>query len=192
MARIKITDTSQGRSFRTGINGRFYDLGVNREIEVDDLMLDHLTGLGVPFDEIEGASKRAGSSDEGSEEGLAPTGPHDVIAPAMDPRTVGDRVAAGGIAGDQPGDVTAGGVKFSGGGGTSIKEDAEVSDIRVAAERRSDKEASVAERAGEGESGTKATDAPQPVEPSHKETAAEKASAPAPAKRRASGGKAKK
>jgi hypothetical protein len=175
MARIKITDDRQGRSFRTGVNGRFYDLGINREIEVDDGMIDHLKGLGVSFEEIEG-SKGASASKEGSGEGLAPIGPHDVRAPALDPRSLDERP----LAGDQPGDVTAsGGVRFTATGneGPTIEDDARISDIRVAAERRAPKDASVAEVAGEGESGTDETKAPQPVAPSHKETAAEKKAA---------------
>jgi hypothetical protein len=185
MARIKVTDTSQGRSFRTGVNGRFYDLPVGVEQNVDDALLDHLEGLGVAFETIEGPSKRASSSKEGSEDGLAPIGPHDVLAPAMVPRVLGERESFknGSIPGDQPGDLTAGGVKFSGGAGTSIVEDAEVSDIRVAAERSAPEDASVARIAGEGEGGTKSVDAPQPVAPSHKETAAEKKSKAAAAKK---------
>lgn len=166
MARIKVTDDRQGRSFRTGVNGRFYDFQLNQEVEVDDAMVDHLKGLGVAFEEVS-ASKRASSSEEGSEEGLAPTGPHDVRAPATDAKAVGDRQ----LAGDQPGDVTeSGGVSYGvAGPGPSIEEDAKISDIRVAAERRAPKDASVAELAGEGESDTDATKAPQGVKPTHKD-----------------------
>jgi hypothetical protein len=198
MARIKITDDRQGRSFRTGINGRFYDIPRNTEIEVEDEMVDHLKGLGVGFEEIEGSSKGASSSKEGSGDVLAPValGPNDVIAPAMDARSLNERP----LAGDQPGDVTlAGGLRTSTGKGSSpsIKEDAEISDIRVAAERAAPKDASTAEIAGEGEAGTPKAET-QGVEPSHVKTeqdkATERAAAPtrASAPKKASSAKARK
>lgn len=177
MARIKVTDSRQGRSFRTGINGRFYDIPLNQELEVEDEMVEHLKGLGVAFDEIEGKSKGASASKEGSVDVLAPAalGAADVLAPADAPRSQNEpwRLSP---QGDQPGDVTpAGGQKVSTGQGhsVSIADDAKISDIRVAAERSADKEASVAELAGEGEGGTPKAEVPSPAP--HKETAEEKA-----------------
>lgn len=162
--KIKITDDRQGRTFRTGVNGRFYDLPVNQEVEVDSGLIDHLKGLGVAFEDD--ASKRASRSLEGSGEGLAPIGPHSVRAPAMDAKSLGDRP----LAGDQPGDVTAsGGVSFGTVGGLSIEEAARISDIRVAAERSVDKDAPAAARAGEGELGTDKVKPAQGVKPTHKD-----------------------
>jgi hypothetical protein len=164
MARIKVTDSRQGRTFRTGINGRFYDIPLNTELEVEDEMVEHLEGLGVAFDEVEGKSKGSSASKEGSVDVLAPValGPNDVVAPATAPRSLNE---AGRLspAGDQPGDVTAaGGLRNSTGKGSSpsIAEDAEVSDIRVAAERQTKADAPVAEKAGEGEGGTDAASVP--------------------------------
>ncbi len=165
MARIKITDDRQGRTFRTGINGMQYDIPVGSEQEVDDGLIDHLKGLGVAFDEIE-TSRRASSSKEGSEGELAPVGPHDVRAPAMDAKSLGDRP----LAGDQPGDVTAsGGVGFGLEGKLSIEDRAKISDTRVAAERSTKADVSAAELAGEGELGTDATKPAQGVQPTHKD-----------------------
>lgn len=174
MARIKVTDDRQGRSFRTGINGRFYDIPINQEIEVEDEMVDHLKGLGVSLDEV--SSKGSSASKEGSVDVLAPAGlgANDVRAPGTDTRSLNEPGRL--LPGDQPGDVTAsGGVRNSTGQGhsVSIADDARVSDIRVSAERTADKDAPVAERAGEGEGGTKK--APVPKAAPHKETAEEKA-----------------
>ncbi len=164
MATIKITDESQGRTFRTGVNGKMFDLPVGEEVNVDDALVDHLEGLGVSFDECEGSSKGARASKEGSEDELAPTGPHDVRFPGTRVKSVDNS------GGDQPGDVTAGGVGMGGGGshGSSIKEDAEISDIRVAAERMTTERDAVAKRMGEGEQGTDTPDT-QGVEPTHKD-----------------------
>lgn len=170
MPTIKITDDRQGRTFRTGVNGRLFDLPLNQELAVSDAMVEHLRGIGVRFDEVE--TKRAGSSKEGSGEGLARAiGPHDVEFPGTVAKGADDRA----LAGDQPGDVTTLGAGVSVVNpdedivGDHIKDDAEVSDIRVAAERVAPRDAPVAELAGEGEGGTKEAD-PQPVEPSHKDT----------------------
>lgn len=107
MARIKVTDNRHGNSFRTGINGRIYDIPLNQEFEVEDGLVDHLKGLGVAFEEV--SSKGASSSKEGSGEVLAPTSAlaaGGVRAPAMDAKSVGQRP----LMGDQPGDpVEAGG-----------------------------------------------------------------------------------
>ena len=168
---IKVTDDRQGRSFRTGINGRYFDIPVNQRFEAEELLVEHLRSQGVAFDELEG--ERASRSKEGSGEGLAPQplGPHDVRAPGTDAKSLGDRP----LAGDQPGDVTeSGGVRFASGPGPSIEEDAKVSDIRVAAERASGKDAPVAEKAGEGEGGTEEHPAPQGVQPTHRASAEEK------------------
>jgi hypothetical protein len=167
---IKVTDDRQGATFRTGVNGRFFDLPLNQEIAVDPSLVDHLTSIGCRFEEVD--AKRASSSKEGSGDGLAPTGPHDVRAPGTDAKSLNDRP----LAGDQPGDVTEGGVQYGSTGagfGGSIEEDAKVSDIRVAAERKAADDAPVAEKAGEGEQGTP-TAKPQSVKPSHKETDAER------------------
>lgn len=180
MARIKVTDSRQGRSFRTGINGRFYDIPLNQELEVEDEMVEHLKGLGVAFDEVEGSSKGSSASKEGSMDVLAPAGlgSADVRTPATDPRSQSDARLS--PQGDQPGDVTPGGsLRNSTGQGhsVSIADDAKISDIRVAAERSADKEASIAEIAGEGEGGTPEAKVPAPAP--HKETAEEKAAAKA-------------
>lgn len=175
---IKITDDRQGATFRTGINGKLFDLPLNTPLEVDEAMCDHLDAIGCRFDEVE--AKRAGSSKEGSGDDLVrPIGPHDVIAAGTAVKSLNQRP----LMGDQPGDVTAGGVRYDTGKphGGSITDDAEVSDIRVAAERRAPKDASVAEKAGEGEQGEPKSD-PQPVKPSHKQTAEEKKAAKAEAK----------
>lgn len=162
MARIKITDSRHTRTFRTGINGRYFEIPVNREIEVEDGMVDHLEGLGVAFDEV--SSKGASGSKEGSVEKLAPmgVGNNSVIAPANDPRTVDEAAAGRVLPGDQPGDAIAAGD----GGMTAeaaeniIAEDARISDIRVAAERQTKKDAPAAEKAGEGEGGTEKATVP--------------------------------
>lgn len=170
MATIKVNDGRQGGSFRTGINGRMYDLPVGKEQEVDDLLVDHLRGLGVDFEEVE-QSKGARSSKEGSEEGLAPIGPHDVRMAGTETKSLDDRPQAG----DQPGDVTeSGGVGFQSIGGQSIEDATRISDIRVAAERVTTKDDSVALRAGEGELGTEATEPPQGIKPTHVESDEEK------------------
>lgn len=174
MATIKITDDRQGRSFRTGVNGKFFDLPVNQETQVDDLLLDHLRTLGVAFDEV--ASERGAGSKEGSVD-LAPIGPHDVSFPGTATKSLNTSPTSG----DQPGDVVEGGVAFGGTIGQTIEDAARISDIRVAAERRSatDGSVSVAELAGEGELGTKATEPAQGIEPSHvDEEPAEKKAAP--------------
>lgn len=63
---IKIKDDRHGRFFRTGVNGRVFMLPVDKDIEVDDSLLDHLKGMDVDLEE---ASTRAGSSSkEGSVE----------------------------------------------------------------------------------------------------------------------------
>lgn len=166
---IKITDDRQGASFRTGLNGRYYDLPINQEVTVDEVLVDHLKSVGARFEEVD--AKRASSSKEGSGDGLAPIGPHDVRAPGTDAKSLNDRP----LAGDQPGDVTGGGVAYGQGTvhGHTIEDDAKASDLRVAAERTTKPDASVAERAGEGEGGTPKAKA-QSVEPSHKETPAER------------------
>lgn len=163
---IKITDDRQGNTFRTGVNGRLFDLPIKQEIKVDAALCEHLEGIGVRFDEVDG--KGAGSAKEGSGDGLAPIGPHDVRAPGTDAKSLNDRP----LAGDQPGDVTAsGGVAYTPDGtwpGSNITDDAAVSDIRVAAERGAKDDASVAELAGEGEQG-KAKSKPQTGGASHKD-----------------------
>jgi hypothetical protein len=176
MARIKVTDSRQGRTFRTGINGRFYDIPLNTDIEVEDEMVEHLKGLGVAFDEV--STKGSSASKEGSVDVLAPAalGPNDVIAPADAPRSQDDpsRLSP---QGDQPGDVTAaGGLRTSTGQGSSpsIAEDAKVSDIRVAAERQTKADAPVAEKAGEGEGGTDAASVPKPAPQKAAKTAPKK------------------
>jgi hypothetical protein len=174
MPTIKITDDRQGATFRTGINGRLFDLPINQELNVSDAMVEHLRGTGVRFDKVD--AKRASSSKEGSVEGLArPIGPHDVEFPgtAAKGADAGPR-PSGAEAGDQPGDVTTAGaeVQHTDGErphGDMIEEDAKVSDIRVAAERTAAKDAPVAEKAGEGEGGTDKA-SPQDVTPSHKDT----------------------
>lgn len=185
---IKITDNRQGATFRTGVNGKMFDLPLNTELTVEDALAEHLEGIGVRFDEVE--TKRASSSKEGSVDELArPIGPHDVIAPGVAAKSLNDRP----LAGDQPGDVTSGGVRYDEGQarfGSVIKDDAKAADLRVAAERRAPKGASIAELAGEGEQGTKKAQA-QASEPSHKETAAERKAKTA-AKPRAKRGSAKK
>lgn len=177
---IKITDDRQGQTYRTGINGKLFDLPLNTELTVDDEMVAHLEGVGVRFDEVD--TKRASSSKEGSVDDLVrPVGPHDVISAGTAVKSLGDRP----LAGDQPGDVTAGGVSYGGTGpahGSSVLEDAKAADARVAAERSAKKDASVAELAGEGEGGTPKAKA-QATAPSHVETAEEKAAAKAEAKR---------
>lgn len=175
MPTIKITDNRQGATFRTGINGRMFDLPINQEITVSDAMVDHLRTNGVRFDETD--TQRANASKEGSVDALArPIGPHDVIASGTAVKSLNDRP----LAGDQPGDVTGGGtsadVRFNDKAelhGDMIEEDAEASDIRVAAERTAPKDASVAEKAGEGEGGTPKAQT-QGVEPTHKDTTAAK------------------
>lgn len=174
---IKITDDRQGGTYRTGVNGRIFDLPLNTELTVDEALADHLKGIGCRFDEVE--AKRASSSKEGSgEELVRPIGPHDVIAAGTVVKSLGDRP----LAGDQPGDVTEGGVRFPAGAadthGSAILEDAEASNLRVAAERSAPKDASVAEKAGEGEGGTPKAEA-QAVEPSHEETKEERKAAKA-------------
>jgi hypothetical protein len=184
MPTIKITDDRQGRTFRTGVNGKLFDLAINQEINVTDEMVDHLRGIGVRFDEVD--TKRANSSEEGSGEGLVRAiGPHDVSFPGTAAKSADDRI----MAGDQPGDVTTAGatVAFSDAQapeGDNIKDHAEAANKRVAAERVAPKDAPVAELAGEGEGGTKKADA-QPVEPTHKEAA----SAPTTARKTARKGK---
>ena len=177
---IKVTDDRFGATFRTGVNGKMFDLPLNQELTVDDAFVAHLEGIGARFDEVD--AKRASSSKEGSVDDLVrPVGPHDVISAGTAVKSLGDRP----LAGDQPGDVTAGGVRYDGdtsAKGSSLLEDAKASDKRVAAERRAPKDASVAELAGEGEGGTPKAKA-QPVEPSHVATAEEKAEAKAEAKR---------
>ncbi len=176
MPTIKITDTRQGATFRTGVNGRLFDLPLNTEVNVSDAMADHLRGIGCRFDEVD--AKRASSSKEGSGEGLARAiGPHDVRFPGTEAKSASNEVRPSGApAGDQPGDVTTNGATVSIVNpdeeihGDHIEEDAEVSNIRVAAERTAPKDASVAERAGEGEGGTDKAD-PQDVKPTHKDTA---------------------
>lgn len=181
MARIKLTDSRQGRSFRTGINGRFYDIPLNQELEVEDEMVEHLKGLGVAFDEVEGSSKGSSASKEGSVDVLAPAGlgAADVRTPATDPRSQADPTRLS-PQGDQPGDVTAGSAPRNSTGqghSVSIADDAKISDIRVAAERQAPKDASKAEVAGEGEGGTPKAEVAKAAP--HKETAEEKAAAKA-------------
>lgn len=168
MPTIKITDDRQGATFRTGVNGRLFDLPINTEIPVSDAMCDHLKGIGVRFEEVD--AKRASSSKEGSGEGLARAiGPHDVISAGNAIKSLNDgNRLSGAPAGDQPGDVTSEGaaVRFTDGErphGDMIEEDAKVSDIRVAAERQADKDAPVAEKAGEGEGGTDKASVPKPA-----------------------------
>lgn len=169
MARIKITDDRQGRSFRTGVNGRFYDFPLNTEQNVDDEMLQHLKDLGVAFDEV---SSKGAASKEGSD-GAAPIGDHDVLMSGTVAKSLGERP----LMGDQPGDLTSsGGVRFaSTGAGPSIADDAAVSDIRVASERATPPDAAIADIAGEGEGGTTKTPAPKAA--LHKDTDAGKKSA---------------
>lgn len=169
MARIKVTDERHGRTLRTGVNGRIFEIPVGSEQEVDDGLVDHLRGLGVRFEEVEDNSRGAGSA-QGSEAGPALASPHDVRAPAMDAKSLDNSRYNG----DQPGDVTSsGGVAGASGQRQSIEDAARISDIRVAAERRSADDAPAAELAGEGEQGLPEAD-PQPVEPSHQETDEEK------------------
>lgn len=175
MPTIKITDDRQGATFRTGINGRIFDLPINTEVKVSDSMADHLRTVGCRFDEVD--AKRASSSKEGSGEGLVRViGPHDVQFPGTAAKSVDDGIGNG----DQPGDVTSAGatVQYADtdlSHGDFIEDDAKVSNLRVAAERTADKDASVAEKMGEGEGGTDKAD-PQAVKPSHKDTSTAKKS----------------
>lgn len=158
MKTVRVTDDRQGQMFRMGINGRFFNFPRNAPVEVEDVVVDNLRSLGVAFEEV--SSKGAGrSSKEGSVEGgPVPTGPHDVISAGTMPKSLNEpgRLSP---AGDQPGDLTDAGaeLKYSNAGGTgrSVEKDAEISDIRVAAERQTKADAPAAERAGEGEGGTK-------------------------------------
>jgi hypothetical protein len=169
---IKITDDRYGATYRTGVNGKIFDLPLNTELNVDEAFVAHLTDVGARFDEVD--AKRASSSKEGSVDDLVrPVGPHDVISAGTAVKSLNDRP----LAGDQPGDVTSAGaeVAYDNGSveaskGSSLLEDAAASDKRVAAERRAPKDASVAELAGEGEGGTPVAKAQSP-EPSHKDTA---------------------
>lgn len=172
MATIKITDDRQGATYRTGVNGRLFDLPLNQELNVDDALVDHLKGIGARFDEVD--AKRAGSSKEGSGDDLVRAiGPHDVVHAGTVAKGLNDRPL---LAGDQPGDVTeSGGVAYSSGlaTGGNIRDDAEISDIRVAAERKAPQRAPAAEIAGEGEGGTPTAEG-QGFEPTHKYSAEEK------------------
>lgn len=154
MARIKVTDSRHTRTFRTGVNGRFFEIPLNQEIEVEDAVVEHLKGLDVAFEEV--SSKGASGSKEGSVEKLAPMNVTNsgVIAPANEPRRVGESGRL--LPGDQPGDAIAAGQVGEGGEPIDniVEEDAKVSDIRVAAERQTKIDAPVAEKAGEGEGGT--------------------------------------
>jgi hypothetical protein len=157
---IKITDNRYGESLRTGINGLLYDIPVNTEVKVEDALAEHLRGLGVAFDEPRASSKGASGSEEGSGDQLAPIalgfgGSSTVEAPAMRPKSVGQ-------SGTQPGAVTSAGGgeedeeaegRTGAGQQDVIEAQSAVSDVRVKGERRSDQFASVAEIAGEGESG---------------------------------------
>jgi hypothetical protein len=161
MKLIKITDTRYGESFRTGINGILYDVPVETEVNVEDALADHIRGLGVAFDEPR-PGKGASGSEEGSVDVLAPVslgfgGTSTVEAPAMKPKSLGSGF------GTQPGDVTGSppsddeeepATKDAAQQQDVIEAHAVVSDTRVKAERRSDRLASVAEIAGEGESGS--------------------------------------
>jgi len=168
---IKITDNRYGESFRTGVNGLLYDIPVNQEVLVEDALAEHIRGLGVAFDQPRPASKGASGSEEGSGDQLAPLGRSFggaslVEAPAMKTKSLDNS------GGTQPGDVT-GAVVAEGEDEpeltplaepslNSIEESAEVSDIRVAGERRAHQQASVAEIAGEGEGGTTPAIPPDP------------------------------
>jgi len=168
---IKITDNRYGDSFRTGVNGLLYDIPVNREVLVEDALADHIRGLGVAFEEPRPASKGDSGSEEGSGDQLSPLGRSFggaslVEAPAMRTQTLDNN------GGTQPGDVT-GAVVAEGEDPeltplaepslNTIEESAEISDIRVAGERRAHQQASVAEIAGEGEGGTTPAIPPEEV-----------------------------
>lgn len=168
---IRITDNRYGDSFRTGINGLLYDIPLNQDVLVEDALADHIRGLGVAFEEPRSRdAKGASGSEEGSKDQLAPIGRSFggaslVEAPAMRSQSLDNS------GGTQPGDVT--------GSATAEDEDvldpregepvvnpievaAEVSDVRVAGERRAHQQASVAEIAGEGEGGTTPADGGEP------------------------------
>jgi hypothetical protein len=166
---IKITDNRYGESFRTGVNGLLYDIPVNQEVLVEDALAEHIRGLGVAFDQPRPASKGASGSEEGSGDQLAPLGRSFggaslVEAPAMRPQSLDNS------GGTQPGDVTGSAVPededvmtpYAEPSPNVIEENSEVSDIRVAGERRAHQQASVAEIAGEGEGGTTPAIPPDP------------------------------
>ncbi len=172
---IKITDDRQGNTYRTGVNGRMFDLPLNEEFEVDEALVEHLEGIGCRFEEVE--AKRAGSSKEGSVEGSArELSRNEADMAGTRNKTLNQSANAG----DQPGDLTAAGGGGPGSGtdggvlGKNVAADAKVSDIRVAAERATAHDAPAAEIAGEGESGAPKAK-PQTGGPSHKATAEEKA-----------------
>ena len=161
MAWIKITDDRYGESFRTGVNGLLYDIPLNTPVNVEDVLADHIKGLGVACEDAE-APEGARGSKEGSGDVLAPiavgmaSGGGAVEQPAMRTKSLNSG------SGSQPGDVT--GSAASGDeeeaeakeapSQNQIEERSAVSDVRVQGERRSGRDASVAEIAGEGEQGT--------------------------------------
>ena len=141
---IKINKDRHGPTLRGGINGRMFAIPTGVDYEAEEALVEHLRNSGVSFEEVasEGGKSKEGSGDLPPED----TKPH------MLPQSLDD------TGGDQPGDVTTG----SGAGGgkeatATFAEDAEISDVRVAAERRTpidSSRVSPAELAGEGEQGT--------------------------------------
>lgn len=141
---IKINRDRHGPTLRAGVNGRRFLITTGQNYEADPLLVESLRNSGVSFEEVsEGAASKEGSG------GAAP----EDTPPAMLPRTLDDS------RGDQPGDVTTATSNATDASGRlSLEELARISDIRVAAERRVERDASIAARAGEGEGGTEAVE----------------------------------
>ena len=138
---IKVNRDRHGPTLRGGINGRVFTIPTGSNYEAEEVLVEHLRNSGVSFEEV--------SDGAGSKEGSGDPAPNYDTFPAMAPRSLDDS------GGTQPGDVT---TANSDPGPSenvlSIEERAALSDIRVAAERRTKADDPVAAQAGEGEGGT--------------------------------------
>lgn len=141
---IKINADRHGPTLRGGINGRTFAIPTGVEYPAEDALVEHLRNSGVSFEEVasEGGKSKEGSGDL----------PPEDAKPHMLPKSLDDS------GGGQPGDVTAAtGNPDAKEVNATFAEDAEISDVRVAAERRTPIDignVSPAELAGEGEQGT--------------------------------------
>lgn len=137
---IKIDRDRHGPTLRGGVNGRIFEIPTDSNYEATELLVEHLRNSGVSFETVDGAGSKEGSGDPAPN----PAKPH-MAAKSLD-----------NSGGDQPGDVTDGpaGAPRPAADLSLVEEDARISDIRVAAERRTKDDASPAELAGEGEGGT--------------------------------------
>lgn len=145
---IKIDKGIHGNRIPVGINGRITYITAGEDTPVEDEVFEHLSNSGVSFTEVsDGAGSAGGVRSEPAPEDTPP---------AMLPRTLDNS------GGDQPGDVTGSlrpaPERNEPKGDNSIAAAAEVSDIRVRAERAAKADASTAEKAGEGEAGTPVVD----------------------------------